>query len=541
MTKKNNNYLLQGSVLAIAGLISRVIGLIYKIPLTRIIGDEGMSYYSSAYEIYNLALLVSTYSIPVAISKLISAKDRAREYRNSERIVKASFVISGSLGLLITALVFAFARQIAELWETPSMEMPLKALAPTLFVFSIMSVIRGFFQGKRNMIPTAVSQIIEQVVHAVFSILAAYLLLKSAGENAKMRAIFGATGGTLGTLVGAVFGLFFLIFVFNLNIPYIQKKSGSDLTENEDSYSTIAKAVIMTMLPIVLSQTVYQLSGVLDDKIFKSILARKGYDETSRAILWEAFSNKYKTLINVPVAIASALGVSIVPVLSNLYRAGETDKINSTIASHVKLNMIVAMPSAVGLSVLAKPILVMLYKVNDASVAPDLLMLGGVAVIFFALSTFTNGVLQGIDHLRLPVIHAAISLAVHIPLLYLLIDVLELGPYGLVIGNVTYALLVSLLNAFSISKYTGYRQELYTAFIVPAISSIAMGACAWLVYTALHLLIKSNTVSCIISIVFAMLVYFVVLIKLKGLSRDELAGLPKGHLFVKAAEKMHLI
>lgn len=541
MTKKNNNYLVQGSVLAIAGLLSRVIGLIYKIPLTRIIGDEGMSYYSSAYEIYNLALLVSTYSIPVAISKLISAKDRSKEYKNSNRIVKVAFLISGLLGLIITVLIFTFAGQIAELWDTPSMKIPLKAMAPTLLVFSLMSVIRGFFQGKRRMTPTAVSQIIEQVFHALGSILAAYLLIRSAGENAKLRAVYGATGGTLGTLIGAVFGLIFLFLVFMMNMPYIKEKGNRDLTGREDKYSDIAWSIITTMLPIVLSQTVYQLSGTIDDKIFKSIMVKKGYDETSRAILWEAFSNKYKTLINVPVAIASALGVSVVPVLSNLNKAKDKDGIYSTIASHIKLNMIVAMPSAVGLSVLAKPILKMLYNISDSSVAPDLLILGGIAVIFFALSTFTNGVLQGIDRLNLPVIHSAISLAVHIPLLYLLIDVLELGPYGLVIGNVTYALLVSLLNGFSIAKITGYKQEVQTTFIVPAISSLIMGVVAWLIYKLLQITLKINPISCIISISVAAVVYFIALIKLKGLTREELAGIPKGHILVKAADKLHLL
>ncbi|MBO7633100.1 MAG: polysaccharide biosynthesis protein [Lachnospiraceae bacterium] len=538
--KRKNDYLLQGGILAIAGLITRFIGLVYRIPLTRIVGTEGMAYYNTAYEIYNIALLVSTYSVPVAVSKLIADRDSRGQYLNSHRIFRVGMALSSGIGLVVSLLLFIFAKNLASFMKWPSAAIPLRVLAPTIFVFSIMGIIRGLFQGKRTMVPTAFSQIIEQIFNAIFSIVAALLLIRAHKDSAEAAA-YGAAGGTTGTLVGAVFGLIFLVFIYSINSEYFTRKCLKDHTGIRESDKNIAKMILLTMLPIILSQTIYQLSGILDNYMFSRILFGKGMEEAEKAVLYEAYSNKYKWLYNLPVAIASAFGVSIVPTLSATYKSNNLDSVRTKVASSIKVNMIVAIPSAIGLTFLGGPILLLLFNRPDDLLSGKLMTLGGIAVVFFALSTLTNGILQGIDRLSLPVIHSAISLAVHIVLVIVLVGPLNFGAYGLVIGNVTYGLLVCILNWISIGDILEYKQEIRTTFLMPLAASLIMGLISFGIYKGLFLLTHSNSVSVIVAIIVAIPVYFAALLLLRGVSEEELRGFPKGALLVSAAKKMKLL
>ncbi len=541
MTRKNkNDFLLQGGILAMAGLITRLIGLLYRIPLTWIVGTEGMGYYNTAYEIYNMALLVSTYSIPVALSKLVADKDSQGQYINSNRLFKVGMYLSSGLGFVVSLLLFIFADQLAAFMKWPSAAIPLRVLAPTIFVFSIMGIIRGFFQGKKTMVPTAFSQVIEQIFNAVFSIVAALLLIKAHADSANVAA-YGAAGGTCGTLVGAVFGLIFLVFVYSINSTYFTRKCLKDHTGIIDSDSELVRSILLTMLPIILSQTIYQLSGIIDNYMFSQILFGKGVEEAQKAMLYEAYSNKYKWLYNLPVAIASAFAVSIVPTLSSSYREGDMNAVRRKVASSVKLNMLIAIPSAMGLTFLGGPILSLLFRKTEVALSSQLMTLGGVAVIFFALSTLTNGILQGIDHLRLPVIHSAVSLAVHIVLLYVLLEVFDFGAYGLVIGNVTYGLLVCMLNWISIGDILDYKQEIKKSFVLPLICAVIMGGAAWGIYKLLFMLSSINSISVLVAIIAAVPLYFALIILFGAITEEEMLGFPKGQTLVNLAKKMKLI
>lgn len=537
---RNKNFLMQGSILAIAGLITRLIGLIYKIPLQRTIGDEGMGYYAQAYEIYNIALLLSSYSIPVAISKLVAEKEAAREYVNSNRIFRYGLFFAGGIGLFTSLILFIFADGFAGMLGWPSCAIPLRILAPTIFVFSIMGIIRGFFQGKKTMVPTSVSQVIEQIFNAIGSVVAALLLMNAFADNEKAAA-YGAAGGTAGTLIGAVFGLLFMLFVYFINKDYFKKREKKDLSQKEDSAGTIIRAVALTMLPIVLSQTVYQLSGIIDGAMYGNIMASKGMEESESAFLIGIYSNKYKQLYNVPVAIASAFGVSIVPTLSSSYGKESIEKTKEKIAASVKLNMLIAIPAAAGLGFLGKPVIQFLYKSTGDTYSGKLMALGCIAVVVFALSTLTNGILQGINHLNLPVIHSAVSLGVHIVILFLLLKVFDFGLYGMVIGNVTYGLLVCILNWNSIDKLLGYKQEIKNTFLLPGLASLIMGGLSLGLYKLIYSLLKINSVAVIIAIVFALFVYFILIVLFGAVNEDEIKGFPKGQLLVRLLKKLHLL
>ncbi len=539
MEQRKNQYLVQGSILAIASIITRIIGMLYKIPMTTMIGREGMAYYNTAYEIYSIVLILSSLSIPLALSKLISAREQNKEYRTSNRIFRLTLLFATVTGGAASLIIWFGAGFFAELTGYPSAKYPLRVLAPTLFVVAVLGVLRGYFQGRRTMVPTAVSQIIEQIVNAVISILAAYLLMKVFQSN-ETQAARGAAGGTLGTLCGAVAGAFFLGFVFYLNKGYIKRKEAMDVNSKAESSFELLKAIVLTLLPIILSQTVYQISGVLDIGIFGNFMESCGVEESQSAILQEAYTNKYRQLTNVPVAIASALSAAIVPALTASYQERNVLDIKRKIHSSIKMNMIIAIPAAVGMGVLGPQLIALLYKDNTI-LSGNLLRIGSVAIIFFAYSTMTNGILQGLGKLRTPVIHAAVSLVIHIGLLYFMLYVLQLSVYAMVIGNVSFAFIVCILNWISIQSTAGYRQEIKTTFVLPAVAAVIMGIITFFSYKGMYYLSTSNLISTIIAMMIAVGSYFVLLFLLHTLTKEELLEYPMGARIYRLCKKLKLM
>ncbi len=538
-TSKKSDFLVQGSILAVASIIVRLIGLLYRLPLTNIIGDEGMGYYSQAFSIYNIALILSSYSLPLAVSKLVATRLANKEYKNSYRIFILSLGFAVVVGTLMSLIVFFGADFLATvIFKTPGSAIPLKILAPTIFVFAVMGVLRGYFQGKRTMVPTSISQILEQIINAVVSIGAAYYFINERSDSESMSA-YGAAGGTIGTFVGASVALIFLAFIFALYKPIIDRQMKKDKHSIRESYPDLLRALGLTIVPVILSQTVYQLSGFLDGVIFSNVLYGKGVEEDIRTTLWGIYSNKYSLLITVPVAIASSMAAATIPSIVSTKTSSSNIELKEKVHQVIKFNMLIAIPAAVGLGVLASPVIRLLF--SDAAKLPaDLMRMGSVAVVFFALSTITNAILQGINNMRKPVIHSAISLGVHIILLYILLKFLNLGVYALVIGNVTFALLVCILNWISVGKLLNYKQEVKKTFIIPTVCSLIMGAIAYLVYSLLNSRLPSS-ISTILAVIAGVLVYGVLLLLFKDVTEAELIDMPFGRTLARIAVKLHLL
>lgn len=550
--KKRSNFLVQGGILAAASLLVRLIGLLYRIPMTNIIGDEGMGYYTYAFDIYNIALILSSYSLPLAVSKLIASRAINKEYRNSYRIFKCAMCFAFIMGLSATLIIFFGADFFAKIISNnPNVAMPLRVLSPTILVFAVMGVLRGFYQGKNTMIPTAVSQVLEQIVNAAVSIGASYILVKNFNKPT-----YGAAGGTLGTFAGAFVSLLFLLFVFIIYKPILKKQMRKDKSQTRESYGDIMKLLILTIFPIILSQTVYQISGLVDGSLFGHIMASKEVTSFDRVflkasagqkytkeyigILKGIYGSKYLLLTNVPVAIAAAMGSAIVTSITASKARGMDDAIRDKIHSSVKLNMIIAIPSAIGMGVLASPILQFIFG-DGRKLPANLMSLGALSIVFYALSTVTSSVLQGINKLHIPVRNSAISLGIHIILVFVMLKFTPLSTYALVIGNVTFALSVSILNWISIEKYMDYKQEIKKTFAVPGISAVLMGAAAYFSYQGLYLLTKISRLSTVIAILIAVIVYFIVLLLFKGIEEEELQALPKGGTMVRLLRKFHLM
>lgn len=546
--KKSNGFLLQGSILAAASLIVRFIGLVYRVPLTRIIGEDAIGYYQTAFEFYSTALLLSSYSLPLAVSKLVSARQVTGRHKDTRRVLFVSLMFALIVGSLASLAVYFGADLYGRFNHTPLVAIPLRVLAPTIFVFSVMGVIRGYFQGYGDMVPTAVSQIVEQVVNAAISIIAAlYMVKKYAGTPE--RDAYGAAGGTWGTFIGAVAGALILIGIFLYRSGKTSELVQSDESKERERYSQILKILLLTVIPVVISQTVYQVSGILDVSIFNRTLKVKEFDAVTRNTWWGIYSGKYKLLTNVPVAVAAAMGTAIVPTLVAEIAKGRQERVHEKIALTVKFNMIIAFPCAFGFMSLGGPILLMLFG-DTRQLNTEMMQIGGCAVIFFALSTVTNGVLQGIHHMFIPVWHSFIALVIHCVTLWALLHFTDLNALALVICNVLFAVIVCNLNSGSLKRLTGYKQEWRTSFVIPLISAAVMGAFADICYRVLYYVIKlgipthpgiNNLISCLVTIGLCMFVYFATLLLLGGVTEEEIKEMPKGRTVAKILRKLRLL
>uniref|UniRef100_UPI0040577718 putative polysaccharide biosynthesis protein n=1 Tax=Agathobacter sp. TaxID=2021311 RepID=UPI0040577718 len=552
--KKNNNdgagFLVQGSILAAASIISRIIGLIYRLPMTNIIGDTGNNYYSCAFEIYNIMLIISSYSLPLAVSKLVSAQIAKGQRKQAYQILKGSLAFAAIAGTATALIVYFGAELFTSMLQTPLSVFALKILAPVLVVVAILGVLRGFFQGMGTMMPSAVSQIIEQIVNAVVSVWAAYVLFQHGknigtvlGDPESYAAAYGAAGGTLGTNLGAVSGLAFMLFVFYAYMRVFKKKMKREKNVKVSSFAYTMKILIVTIIPVLLSTTIYNISGIIDQGLFKNIAARQGYTANEIDVWWGVFSGKYKVLINVPISISSALAASSVPTLTAAFAEERHDQVCKLINAAMRFVMVIAIPSCVGLAVLAKPIFLLLFPgtAETLDMASGIMALGAVAVVFYSMSTLSNGLLQGINRLNVPVKNAAIALVSHIILLVVLMLSFRLNIYAVVIANAFFAFVMCILNARDLQRYSGYKQEIKKTFLLPALASAIMGAAAYGVYQLFYSLFENNAVSLCISIIVAVMVYAAILLLLKGLSEDDIRRFPKGHLIVALAKKLHLL
>lgn len=542
MSKNKTNFLVQGGILAMAGILVRVIGLIYRIPLNNILGNEGIGYYSNAFSVYSIFLLISSTSLPIAVSKLVSAKVAKKEYINAKRTFVGAMIFALIVGGICASIVFFGADGFAKLWKYPSMAMAIRVLAPTIFIVALLGVLRGYFQGMGTMIPTAISQIFEQLVNAGVSIAAAAFLFK-VGAKSGESAAYSAAGGTLGTLVGALFALVFMLFVYMVYKPVMKKQIRRDRVSREQDYGTLSKVLICTIVPVLLSTTIYNISGLIDSGIFGNVMSNIFHlDEAFYSSLYGVYSGKYQLLTTAPIAVASALSSAIIPSLIRSLASGNKGELINKIESSIRLSMIIAIPCGVGLSALAEPICVLLFPdKNMINVCVTLMRFAVVTVVAYSLSTITNSVLQGIDKMSKPVINSSISLALHIVLVLVLLIVFKMDILAVVIADFTFAILVCILNAFCIKKYLGYRQEIVKTFILPAVSSIIMAVFAMLAYKGLYMLLRINWICVLVAIAVAVVIYAVLLLALKVLDETELYMLPKGRKIVSLLKKIHLL
>ncbi len=543
-TKKKPNFLAQGGILAIAGIISRIIGMLYRIPLMNIIGEAGSGVYSAAYDIYNIMLLISSYSLPMAVSKLVSARLSLKQYKNVRQLFGISLLFGAALGLSAALLMFFGAGFLADtVMNTPRAMLAVKILAPTVFIMGMLGVLRGFFQGHGTMIPTAVSQILEQIIHVAVSILAAKILFGKAVDmevtapNMTPEA-YGAAGATVGTGIGALFALLFVGFCFLLYKKILDRRCGRDPSPHTESRKETLKILFLTALPILASAAIANIETLIDHSLFGTYM---GESQDLYESVWGAYSGKYIVLINVPIAISTAMAASTLPTVSSRIAIGDREGALEKGAAAIRFILMIAIPASVGLTLLGKPCLDLLFRAGNNVLAGKLMSIGAFGVLGFCLSYVCVGILQGSGFLWDAIINHLISLLIHVPLLLFSLYVLKWDIYGVAVCNMLYGIISCLLHFRSLWKRLGYRQEIKKSVLLVLAASLIMGGAAYGVYRLLYAQGLGNMISLAAAILVALFIYFAAVFLLGAVGEEELREMPKGAAIARMARKLKLL
>lgn len=546
--KGKSGFIVQAGILAFAGIVSRIIGLLYRGPLHSVIGDLGLGYYQTAHAYYTIILLISSYSIPSAISKVIAQKIGLREYRNAHRVFKGAlaYVLAvGGAASLVLLLGAGFLK--------PGAASVLRAFAPTIFLYGILGVFRGYFQGHGSMVQTSVSQILEQVANAFVSVGAAYLLIRATlgtmeipvDEEAQIaRATSGAVGSALGAGAGVLAALLFMAGIYAFNRKTIEKRIRSDRHVGTDSYESILKMIIMVVTPFILSTAVSNLSGTLNNVVYTELFpAVKKLDTVEIFSKWGVYSGQALTIAGIPAAFAAALSAAILPSLAQLAAAGNMDGVRHKIRLAVKVSILLLIPCAVGLFALARPVTGLLFtngkEIED--LVTKLLMALAPSVVFYGLATLSSSILQGLGKVNVPIVNAGIALAAQTAAAVILLLVTKLDLYSIAVAETLYAGVICVLNARAVCRAAGYRQEFAVTFGVPSLAAACMGGVAWATYEGLLMLTASPRISVAAAIVVGAGIYFVMLLLFRCITEEELSLLPKGRLLVRLARKCRLM
>ena len=479
MSEKKQQFLMQGSILAMAGLIVRLIGLVYRIPMIAIIGDEGNGYYTSAYGIYSLFLILSSYSFPTAISQLISYRLANKRYKDMFTVISCAFRLALVVGTVMFFIMFFGADFIAALMRKPNTSFALRALAPTLFIMAFLGVLRGIFQGMGNMVPTAISQIFEQVANAVASIFFAYTLFNKGAvanliyDSNDYTYAYGAQGGAIGTGVGAFVALIVLTFMYLRMRNRFKKFSTNNNYFELETNKEVFNALYLTIIPIVISCTVYNIEAVLDDFIYSNVATMLGDGEN--IVVQLGVFGKYHLLFNIPVAIANSLTSSIIPTLSYSVALRDAKSVVLKTRYSIKYTLLIVLPAFVGLYILADPICRVLFMSSEINTLITMVKIGSLATVFFSLATVTNGILQGLGRLYLSIKNSLIALVMHVVMLLTMLIVFRQGIYSVVYSNIAFSLLVFTLNIIDIRRFVRFKMRWLEIYILPFIISVIMG------------------------------------------------------------------
>ena len=540
---KNQDFLLQGGVLASAAILGRIIGLIYRIPLTSIIGDLGNNYYGCAFDIYNIFLLISSYSLPMAVSRIVSDYRSKGESKNAYRVLKCAFLFAMLAGTLACAAIFFGARWITgTVFQTPLSLYALRVLAPTLLITAFLGVLRGFFQGMENMYPSAVSQVLEQLVNAFVSVLAAYFLA-SRGENIGKvlaneegyHAAYGAAGAAVGTTVGAAFSLMFLYILYKGFIRIWRKKMRREHIKRIPN-EILFRRMMLTILPFLAASVLFNINIVIEQGIFKHMMKAQAQAEQI-ALWWGVFSGKFRTLLNLPVAIAAAIGAACIPSITASFVRQEQEETVEKTELAIRFCMLIAFPFSFVLMLLSAPLMEFLFQ-DSQPLASGLLFAGGIIVVFYSLSTVTASILQGIGKLRAPVINSGIALILEVISLIALLKFTKLNIYAVVAAMAVFGICVTLLNQIALYRSGYWAPEFMKTFVLPGVCASIMASMGWIIETALSQVVEWKYVTVPVAIVCGVIVYLILLVTLRAMTPEEMRQFPGGRWMARMMDRM---
>ena len=531
-----DNFLKGAAVLAIAGILVKIIGAFYRIPLGNIMPEEGMGYYQVGYQLYVLLVAVSTSGFPTATSKIIAEKRAYGDYGGAHKIFKVSFIGFLMAGVISSLIVLVGAKPILNFMENPNSYYALIALVPALLFVPIMSAFRGYFQGMQNMVPTALSQLVEQVFRAGTAITLAYLLLNVGTPEAAGGASFGASAG-------AIAGTIIMVLIYFKNRKKIMVEVDSSRGFEEESVSKIIKSILYIAIPITIGASIVPIINAVDATLVTRILQQLGYSEKIAAGKFAQISAYAQTLINFPQVLSVAMAMSLVPSIADAYSRKDKESIRNTTNSGIRTTLLIALPAAVGLFILAKPIIGLIYYSKSDAVIMEtgqILSILAISLVFLTLVQSLTAILQGIGKPMIPVKNLAIGAIAKIILTYTLVNIRGIEVKGAAISTVVTYLIAAGLNLWAVKKHTNVEIKFVDTILKPIIAAAIMGVVVKLAFVYGDNLLGEKLAT-IVSIGLGAAVYGVSLLAIGAVTTEDLEAFPKGDKLAKLLKRVGLL
>lgn len=518
---QKQSFLHGAAILALATMIVKVIGAFYKIPLGNIIDDDGYGYFTTAYDIYSVLLTISTAGLPVAMSRMISESLALGRHAQIKQIYKASLIVFLTIGIVGSGGMLILCRQLADIMGQPNAWASIAALAPAVFFVCIISSYRGFFQGQSNMTPTSVSQVFEALCKLFIGLGAAWFVMNRTGDVA-----LAAGGAILGVTVGTVVSAVYLGVKHRKATAYLSTQGGA-----VKPLGFTVKQLLSIAVPITIGAAGLQLINLVDAIIVMAQLkGAAGFSQTAADNL-KGIYNFCQTLFNLPAAFIVPITVSIIPSITDYLTTGNRRGAQQIEESAVRITALLGLPCGVGLAVLSREILVMLrgYGATQLATGVPVLVIFGVAVIFNCLVLLTNAIMQAHGNVTTPLINMLIGGIVKVIVNYVLVAQPDLNIVGAPIGTLCCYVTIISLNLIAMKRIMREnRLRVVRTLIKPLVASLVMGAAAWAASGLLGRFISSNTIVCLGSIALACVVYAIMVLALRIITREDCMLLPKG-------------
>ncbi|OLS03011.1 putative polysaccharide biosynthesis protein [Tissierella creatinophila] len=525
---KNNNFVKGAIVLSIAGVIVKILGALYRIPIGNIIKSEGMGYYSTAHPFYTLMLTIATAGFPVAIAKLVSEKRAIGDFKGAFRVFKIALTLL-TFGGIFSFLFLTFkAKDIVKSLENENAYYSLISLAPALFFVPIMSAFRGFFQGQSNMFPTAISQIVEQLLRVSGGLfLTIYLLDKGIP--------IAAGGASFAGSIGAFFGCVIIIFIFLRKIGTIKEEIKLNPSEKEYPLNDILYDLMIIAIPITIGSAIVPIMDTIDAGIVLKRLQAINYSKEMANDMYGQLKGYAQTLINLPQVFSMAIGISLVPAIASSYARNNKREVQRTIGSGIRITLLLGLPCAFGLFVLAKPIIELLFFNNTDEVirnTGEILKVLSFGVIFLTITQTLTSILQGLGKPLIPVINLIIGAGLKVILTFVLTSIPSVNIKGAAISTVAAFATAAILDLIILIKRFKIKLRYKDVFLKPFICALSMAVITSLSYSFLFRILNSRLTT-VISILIGAFTYILLLIITKTITEDDLSFIPKSEKVLK--------
>lgn len=527
---KSRSFLAGAAVLGMAGLVCKVIGAVYRIPLSNyILHKEGIAYYQVAYPVYSALLTISSAGLPTAISRMVAERVQEGRERDALSVFRSALTVLLGIGIISCMILALFSKQIAGFLGSSNASYALVAIAPALVLVSIMSAYRGYFQGMQNMTPTAVSQIIEQLgkLAAGFP-LAAYMM--------KYGPEYGAAGALLGVSISEGLALIYMAvhkarYGGELKNRLRWADERSDLTgDGEETARGIIRTLFAIAIPITIGASIMPLVGMTDTMIVINRLQDIGFSEQTATNLYGLFTGNVNTIVNMPQVLTLALSMALVPAITGSLTAKNYRAMRSTVQQGIKLSWMIGMPCCVGLFMLAKPVMRLLYSsygAEDLNTMSGILRIMSLAILFLSVVQTTTGILQGLGRVIVPVLTLAIGAVFKVIINYILVGTPAINIYGAPIGTIVCYAVAGILNTFMICYITRTRFSFGDVIVKPAISVLAMAFVLALMMLALgdH---ADSRIFALVGVAVGAVVYGMMLVMTGAITREDMKIVPGG-------------